>query len=94
MNGTKRNGPCAKGTALRNNTVLGKWERHAQLASGRKEARALFNRERAGRKEIQDDTFVDNNDSQNQLRTHPKQPQFNGKKKEKERIVIEEGYNR
>jgi hypothetical protein len=45
--------------------------RHAQLARGRKEARALFNHERAGRKEIQDDTSVDNNDSQNQSRTHP-----------------------
>jgi hypothetical protein len=47
--------------------------RHAQLARGRKEVRALFNRERAGRKEIQDDTSIDNNDadSQNQSRTHP-----------------------
>jgi hypothetical protein len=37
----------------------------------RKRAWALFNRERAGRKEIQDDTSVDNNDSQNQSRTLP-----------------------
>jgi hypothetical protein len=71
MNGTKRNGPRAKGTALRN-TVLGngkgmiswlvveKRPGHYSIANGQ-----------ACKKEIQDDTSVDNNDSQNQWRTHP-----------------------